>query len=408
MPTTTTVIILLASGLAVCGAGLLQTFLPLRAGLEAFSDWEIALLGAAYFAGFIGGCVVGPRIVGAVGHVRAFSGVIALVAVLVLSQSILLAPTLWIALRFLTGVCLAIAYMVLESWLNDEATNLTRGRVLSAYIIITNLGWILGQFAINTAPIETHVLFLVVAMLVCLSVVPVALTPTREPDPVPEVRFDLVALVRISPAGVLGCFLVGIAEGAFWSFGPVFGQEKGFSVGEITLLMAAFVLGGSLSQWPIGRWSDRSDRRLLIIATSLASVVTGLAIALTEGVPDWAVLVLALAHGAAMIPIYSLCLAHVNDVTPPERILQVSSGLLLVYSVGATLGAPAVAPVMAALGAGGLFWFLAAVLGTLAVLVGARFVLARRRARDDAEPYHPRARTTQSFYELELADPEAE
>ncbi|GMG85255.1 MFS transporter [Paralimibaculum aggregatum] len=399
--TRTIATVLLATGLAVCGAGVLQTFLPLRADIEGFTDWEIALLGAAYFGGFILGCLAGPGLIRAVGHIRAFAGIVSLLAAVVLAQALLVGPPAWIGLRLVTGAGVAIVYMTLESWLNDQASNRTRGRVLSAYIIVANLGWVAGQFVINTAPVEGMALFLAVVIFVSLSAVPVALTPSKEPMPVPEIRLDLPGLFRLSPAGTIGCLLVGLVEGAFWSFGPVFGQERGLSVFEVTMLMAAFVMGGTLSQWPVGRLSDRGDRRRVIVGIALASVVTGLVIAAADGLSIGLTLLLALLHGALMIPIYPICIAHVNDYTPKARMVQVSSGLLLVYSVGATLGAPAAAPLMTAFGPGALFVFIAGVLGLLALLTGGRMLLAGRRLRAFPEVYRPWVRTTQSIYEME-------
>ena len=397
----TVAIILLSSVLVFTGNGLFQTMLPMRADLEGFSTAMIGLLGAAYFAGFIAGCVLGPRLIKSVGHIRAFAGVVALLAALTLLFPLWVQAGGWVGLRFLTGACLAVTVMALESWLNDRASNDNRGRILSLYIIVTNAGWIAGQLGINLASLTGPTLFILVTVAVCLSVVPVVLTPTREPAPVPDARLDLPGLFRLSPVGVLGCFLVGTAEGAFWSLGPVFGQQRGMSVFEVTLLMGTFVLGGTLSQWPIGRLSDNHDRRFVLLPVALGTVGTGLAIATLDGIGFYPTLALAVLHGALMIPIYSLCLAHVNDRAPANRFVQVSGGLLLVYSAGAVLGPLAAAPLMDLAGPGGLFVFVSGTLGFLGAAIAVRMMSREQAPRSHPGRYAPAPRTTQSIYELE-------
>ncbi len=397
----TIAIVLLSAGLVVTGNGLLQTMLPMRADLEHFSIAMIGLQGTAYFGGFIAGCVLGPGLIKSVGHIRAFAGVVALLAALMLLFPVWVQAYAWVGLRMLTGACLAVTFMSLESWLNDQATNENRGRLLSVYFIVTNAGWIAGQLAVNLSSLLGATLFILATVSVCLSVAPIALTPTKEPTPVPDARLDLRGLFALSLVGTAGCFLVGMAEGAFWTLGPVFGQQRGMAVFEVPLLMGAFVLGGTLSQWPVGRLSDDHDRRIVILPVALAAVLTGLAIAFTGDLDFIPMLALAVVHGALMIPIYSLCLAHVNDSAPPERFVHVSGGLLLIYSSGAALGPLAAAPMMERYGPGGLFMFISAVLALFGTVIVYRLLAARRLTRAYPGRYAPVPKTTQSIYELE-------
>jgi len=397
----TIAIILLSAGLVFIGNGLLQTMLPMRADLEHFSTAMIGLQGAAYFGGFIAGCVLGPGLIKSVGHIRAFAGVVAILAALILVFPLWLQAYAWVGLRMLTGACLAVTFMSIESWLNDQATNENRGRILSVYFIVTNAGWIAGQLAVNLSNLVGTTLFILVTVSVCLSVAPVALTPTKEPTPVPDARLDLRGLFALSLVGTAGCFLVGAAEGAFWTLGPVFGQQRGMAVFEVTLLMGAFILGGTLSQWPIGRLSDNHDRRIVILPVVLATVLTGLAIAFTGTLDLIPMLALAVLHGALMIPIYSLCLAHVNDSAPPARFVHVSGGLLLIYSIGAVIGPLAAAPLMERYGPGGLFMFISAVLAVFGIVIIYRILAVRHLTRAYPGQYAPVPKTTQSIYELE-------
>lgn len=402
-PAKSIAILLVGAGFVFTGNGLFQTLLPLRADLEGFATALVGLMGTGYFAGFVLGCLIGPALVKAVGHIRAFAGVTAMAAALTLLFPMLLDPYAWIGLRLLTGICLATVFMVVESWLNDQASDDRRGRVLSAYIIVSNLVTMAGQFMVNLAPLGDQNLFTLVAILVCLSAVAIALLPQAEPTPIPSARVDLKGLLAISPSGTVGCLLVGAVEGAFWTLGPVFGQQRGMEVFEVTLLMAAFVLGGTISQWPLGRLSDRMDRRRVILPTALATVATGLVIALVPLADLRAVLAMATLHGALMVPLYALMLSHANDSVPNERLVQVSSGLLLIYSIGAALGPVAAAPVMAVAGAGGLFLFISAALAALAAFILYRMLFGRRTfERIEVSPFMPVPKTSQSVYELEV------
>jgi len=397
----TIAIILLSAGLVFTGNGLLQTMLPMRADLEHFSTAMIGLQGTAYFGGFIAGCVLGPGLIKNVGHIRAFAGVVAILAALILLFPLWVQAHAWVGLRMLTGACLAVTFMSLESWLNDQATNENRGRLLSIYFIVTNAGWIAGQLAVNLSGLLGATLFILATVSICFSVAPIALTPTKEPTPVPDARLDLWGLFALSSVGTVGCFLVGTAEGAFWTLGPVFGQQRGMTVFEVTLLMGAFVLGGTLSQWPIGRLSDDHDRRIVILPVVTATVLTGLTIAFSGNLGFGPMMALAILHGALMIPIYSICLAHVNDRAPPERFVQVSCGLLLIYAAGAALGPLAAAPLMERYGPGGLFMFISAVLALFAIMIVYRLLVARHLTRAYPGRYAPVPKTTQSIYELE-------
>jgi MFS family permease len=397
----TIAIILLSVGLVFIGNGLLQTMLPMRGGLENFSTAMIGLQGTAYFCGFIAGCVFGPGLIKAVGHIRAFAGVVAILAALILLFPVWIHAYAWVGLRMLTGICLAVTFMSVESWLNDQATNQNRGQVLSLYFIVTNAGWIAGQFAINLSSLLGPTLFILATIAVCLSVAPIALTPTKEPTPVPDARLDLRSLFTLSLVGTVGCFLVGAVEGAFWTLGPVFGQQRGMTVFEVTMLMGAFVMGGTLSQWPIGRLSDDHDRRVVILPVVLATVLTGLAIAFAGSLGFIPIIALAVMHGALMIPIYPLCMAHVNDSARPERFVQVSCGLLLIYSAGAALGPLAAAPLMERYGPGGLFMFISALLALFGIVIVIRLLVVKRLIRAYPVRYTAVPRTTQSIYEME-------
>ncbi len=396
--------LLVGAGLMLTAVALFQTLLPLRAGIEQFSPALVGYLGTIYAAGFIVGCVFGPALVKAVGHIRTFSGVVAIAAAVSLLYPLWPNVLLWLVLRFFSGVALAVAYMVIESWLNDQSDNSTRGQILSIYIIVANVTTMAGQLLVNVASTAGPTLFALVTFLLCLTVVPIALTPTSEPTPIPTARLELKGLLSISPVGTVGCLLVGAVEGAFWTLGPTFGQLRAMSVFEITLLMAAFVLGGTLSQWPLGKLSDRYDRRLVILPVALATVGTGLLIAYWPLSELWEILTLATAHGALMVPLYALCLAHANDNVANDQLVQTSSGLLLIYSIGAAIGPTIAAQLIEFSNESGLFVFISAVLAVFAVFIAYRLVFGPAYERLMRSPFTPLPRTSQSVFELEVDD----
>ncbi|AXI53350.1 putative MFS-type transporter YcaD (plasmid) [Pseudoseohaeicola sp. NH-UV-7] len=398
--------ILFCAGLLVAGNSLFLTLLPMRANLEGFSTTYIGVLGSAYFGGFAVGCFFAPRLIMSVGHIRTFAGLAAVLTALSLSYELAVEAYVWGALRFFSGIILAALFIVVESWLNDSSTNLNRGRVLSAYIIVSNLLTMVGQQMVNLFEINAPGAFMAIAMLICLSIVPLTLIRTSTPKPIPSARINLRKLLAVSPVGVVGCLFVGAVEGAFWSMGPVFGQERGLNVVDVTILMSCFVLGGTLSQWPIGWLSDRMDRRLVISATAFGTFVTGIIIGFVHLPPGLPVYGMAVLLGAMMVPLYPLCLSHANDNAPNAMLVELSGGLLLIYSLGAALGPLAAALLMAGDRPGGLFLFIAVLLLGLAVVVCARLLTtaATPGERGQRVEFVPVPKTSASVYALEEDD----
>jgi MFS family permease len=394
-------ILLSAAALLLMGNGLLVTLLPLRAGIEGFSTTEIGIMGTAFFAGFALGCLIGPRILIRVGHIRAFAGFAALCAVSILIFDLWSQPWGWMALRGLNGLFFAILFMVIESWLNEQASSEIRGQILSIYIIIANLVTMAGQLMVNLAPAESYVLFTLTAILAALSLVPLSLADTASPKPVETAKLGILSLYRLSPTGFIGCFIIGLVEGAFWSLGPVFAQDRAMSLAEVTFFMAAFVAGGTLSQWPLGRWSDRTDRRIVIAVTAAGTVVTGLLLAFAPLASWGQALAIAMLHGAFMIPLYALCLAHANDHAPRDALVETSSRLLLVYAGGAVLGPVVAGLAMDLADPGHLFTFIAALLGALSLYCVVRMRLRPVVAEEERVEFVPLPRTTQTLYGLE-------
>lgn len=393
--------ILICAALLFAGNGLFLTLLPIRAGLEGYSTSLIGLLGTAYFGGFAIGCFIGPKVIMSVGHVRAFAGLSAVLTVTFLAFPIYIDPVFWGAMRLVSGVCLAVLYIVVESWLNDSSSNTNRGRILSTYIIVTNIVTMAGQLLVTSSDSREPTLFIVAAMLICLSIVPLSLTPTMTPTPIPSARLNLRTLYKVSPVGVIGCLLAGVVEGAFWTLGPVFAQGRGMAIADIAMLMAAFVFGGTLSQWPLGWVSDKIDRRIVITVLSFGTVITGLIIGFGVIPSGSATFAMAAIHGALMIPIYALCISNANDNVPKSRMVETSGGLLLSYSIGATIGPLTASQFMGGDRPGGLFVFIGAVLFSLGLFALYRLIIDTNRNRIEKSPFAPTSAASPSVFPID-------
>ncbi len=371
--------LLISVAVLLAGNGLQGTLLPIRAQMEDFSTLSIGVLGSVYFAGFAAGCLLGPKLIERVGHIRTFSAMAAIATAAILGHGLYAAPLLWWVLRALSGFCFAVLYVVIESWLNERATRETRGLVLSVYLIINLTVITLGQLMVTLADPQAFTLFAVAAILLSLGLVPVATTRTIAPSPPPAVRPRLRRLYATSPVGFMGCLTVGLANGAFWALSPVFAAGSGMDTRGIALLMSATVVGGAIGQWPLGRMSDRMDRRYVVVACCGGAAMVAAALTFAPFAAPWALFALSGLWGAFAFPLYAISVAHTNDFAAPQDYVEVSSGLLLLYGAGAAVGPVLVAPLLEVIGPGALF---EATMGIHLLLAG--FALMRVRHRGPA------------------------
>ncbi len=398
--------LLLSVVLLLMGNGLHSTLVPMRAQIEHFSPTSIGLIGSAYFAGFVLGCLWCPSIVRRVGHIRSFAALAALTSAVVLVHPLLLHPGTWIGLRLLTGFCFAGLYAVIESWLNEQATNENRGQVLSIYQIVNFGALICGQFLLNAADPAGLSIFSFVAILVALSVLPVTVGATHSPLPIARVRISLRWLYDMSPVGVLGCLTVGLANGAFWALAPAFAQQSGLNISETASFMAVTILGGLVFQWPLGRLSDRMDRRHVIAGVCIASALAAAGVVVAAMLQHAnSMLLLAFIFGGFTFPLYSLCVAHANDFAPSDSFFEVSGGLLLTYGIGAVFG-PAIASLLiTAIAPPALYGFIGAVYVAVAGLIVGCIRQHPRLPVEEMVRFRGVPRTTPEVFNLDPRNP---
>ncbi|MCB1526102.1 MAG: MFS transporter [Hyphomicrobiaceae bacterium] len=368
---------LLASlSLLLIGVGLQNTLLGIRAGIERFSTAETGVVMSGYFFGYLAGCWAAPRTIIVAGHIRTFS----LFASLTSATAILYAvePTVWswLALRFVTGASVAGLYLVVESWLNGATTSEQRGGLLGVYLII-NLGSIgVGQQLINIAPADGFILFAVSSVLVSLAVVPVALTRTSAPAPPATPALNLARLYRVSPVALVGTLVSGVTSGVFWGMAPTYGLLNGLDTFRIGNFMTIVVLGGMILQWPLGRLSDRMDRRIVLIGIAGALTLVSITMALIDPIAARSLfLLLSFVYGGCLLTLYAICNAHANDAAPPAAAMEVASGLLIVFALGAMSGPLVVSWAMTSFGANAYFELTATAAFLLVVFAVARVVV---------------------------------
>ena len=351
--------LLLGAGLLFAAGALLGLALPIRAELEGFATSLIGLIGSAFAAGYVAGCLYAPRLVASVGHIRVFGVMAALVGVTALVNILIVTPIAWILVRAATGFAFAGATMIIESWLSESATSQTRGRVFARYMVVNLASSVMGQLVVTLYSPAGFEPFVLVAILASLALVPTALSSSRAPDPLHETKLDIRRLIRVSPIAVVACFGVGLANGAFGTLAPVYAQSIGLPVGAVALLVAGAIVGGAIMQAPVGKLSDRLDRRWVLAVTALsAATIAAVTFSLDPRDPTTVILMVG-CLGGAMHTLYPVAVAHANDRAAEGEFVAVSSGLLLVFGAGSTLGPAIAAPMMQLAEPRALFLFLA-------------------------------------------------
>ncbi|MFD2237071.1 MFS transporter [Aureimonas populi] len=337
------------------GAGLIGILLPVRGSIEGWSPYEIGLVGTGYAIAFTLGGLIAPRVVRRAGHVRTFCSLAALLAIAALLHALIVHPLAWVAIRGLSGFALAGGYMVIESWLNERVTNETRGRIFSTYMIVSMGAMMTGQYLMPLSDPRLTVSFMLCAIFFAAAVIPNALSRQQHPKPLTQVKLDLPAIYRNSPAAVVGVFMGGVMAGAWTNMAPLFGNQIGFSTTQIATLLVATMAGGIAFQYPLGRLSDLIDRRLVMAGAGVFGVSVA---ALAMGVGSQSagfLFAVAFMLGGVIYPAYSLAVAHANDHADAADFVKISGGLLIVYGFG-TMGGPLFAAwLMEARGPTGIF-----------------------------------------------------
>ena len=369
--------LLLGILLLMVGNGMQGTLLGIRGVREGILTFNMSIVMAAYYGGFLLGSLHVPTLIKNVGHVRVFAALGSLISATIVLYPIEPNWIIWSVLRFIIGYCFCGVYVTAESWLNEGSTNETRGQALSAYMIVQMLGTVTAQGLLNVASPDGFLLFIIPSVLVSLAFTPTLLSAQPMPKFETIKPLSFAELYRASPLGCVGIFLMGGVFAVLAGMSSVWGSQIGLSVAEISIFVAAIYAGGLVLQYPIGWISDRYDRRKLVLI--LAGIGTLVVILVTSISPGPIGLIVAgTMMGGMANPIYALLLAYTNDYLDQSDMAAASAGLLFIYGIGSMLGPIISGWLMGVIGPHG-YWIYMGVL--LALLTGyAAWRMTRRRA----------------------------
>lgn len=349
--------ILLSVSMILFGHGLQSALVPLRAEIEGFGTLAIGISVSFFFGGFVFGCLLGPLLIMRAGHIRAFAAMVSLASAVALLHPLLINEIAWSLFRFTTGFCIAAFYVVIESWLNERATNENRGLIMSTYVVVALVGIMVGQFATAFASVEGFTLFIIASIVVSVAVIPITMTTAAQPAPITLVLFRPKHLYNTSPAAFLSALLIGVSTASTWMLAPVFATGRGFDTSFAAIFAATMIGGGATAQWPLGRISDKFDRRLVIVILGIGSAIFCTLLGLFEGNSYVGFLTLVFLVGVFTHSAYAIAVAHAFDHCEPDAYVETSSGLLLAYGIGSAIGPLMASLLMQQSGPGALFLF---------------------------------------------------
>lgn len=379
--------LLLSVLLLMVGSGLQGALLGVRAERAEFDSTVTGLVLGLYYLGYVAGSAWVPGLIRAVGHIRVFSALASIASAAVVIHGVWVSPVPWMLLRFGTGVCVAGLFIVSESWLNDVSTVRTRGSLLAVYNSVVTAGLAIGSLLLNVADVSGFVLFVIGSVMLSLAAVPVALAPHQAPAPREHEARTVREIVRAAPLGVTGVALSGFSTGAALGFGAVYATRAGFGVSGASQFVAALLLGAVVGQFPLGRWSDRTDRRfVLAVAALLVTGGSAVGVVATVGDVFGLAVAAALAIGAGAFALYGLSFAHVADYVEPAAMAATGARLITFNGIGAAAGPFVAAAAIGAVGPEGMFYVLGAM--PLPFVVHVLYRLTRRRAVSEGRRAH--------------------
>lgn len=359
--------LLLGMGVLMLGSGLQSTLLGVRATLEGFPTVVTGAIMSCYYIGYLAGTRIAPPLLRRLGHIRVFATLTAISSAAILVQGCFVEPFVWGAMRLVSGLCLAGIYVVAESWLNDRASRENRGRLFAIYMVVLYVGLGSAQFLLVLANPATQSPFMLVSVLISLAMVPIVVSSRQVPEHSEPRKVRLRELYRNTPLGVVAVAVSGMISAFIFSMGPVYARLSGLDTAGVARFMAVSILATVLTQYPIGRLSDRMDRRTMIAAVCVLDAAVAAVIATTHDLPNSLFLALAAVFSGFVLTIYSLAVSHVNDKLEPAQMVAASSALLRLNGTSAAVGPVLAGGLMTAFGPHAYFAALAGLTGGLAL-----------------------------------------
>ncbi|TVO58919.1 MFS transporter [Denitromonas halophila] len=371
--------LLLGMAILLAGSGLIGTLLGLRASVEGFTGLSLGLIMSGFFAGYIVGAFACPPLIRRIGHIRAFTAMAALAAVVSLLYGLVVNPWFWWVLRVIHGVTMVAIYMIIESWLNEQMHD-KRGKIFAAYMMVSFVALGLGQFLIAIYGAEHMGSFALVAIFYCLGLVPIALTPVDQPTPIQTPSLPLGRLYKVSPVGFAGGLVSGLVSGAFWGLSAAFAAAQGLDDFNVAVFTAAAIFGGAFMQWPVGHAAEHRDRRVVLVSVCVLAAVCAVAMFAVAELSVMALVIATALYGGFAFTIYSLAVAQTHDRFHSSEALEATKALLVLHGTGAVIGPVLAGGIITAAGARAFPLVLAG------MLVGLALFTAWRIRRDAPVP----------------------
>ena len=363
-------------GMIMLANGLQGSLIGVRASLEGYTAFAAGFIMTGYYAGFLSGALIIPQRIKNVGHVRTFAALASIASISILLHSLHVSFFGWFLMRFITGMCFVGMYTVAESWINDLSENNNRGQALSVYMMVSMAGSAFGQLFLNIASPETATLFMLVSILISVSLVPILVVVSKQPDFSISEFLTIKELYNTSPLGVTAAVLTGLAHGTLWGIGSIYALKNGLTIEQVSIFMFTFIIGGAVNQYLIGYLSDRYDRRSVLVAVAfLASFFSVLAVVF--GTSFTSLLIITFIFGGLTVPLYALAIAHTNDFLSKKEMVAASAGLQLATGAGLTVGPLLGGLAIDLIGAAGFWIYLFVIHGSLGI-----FGLYRMSIRD--------------------------
>jgi len=348
--------------------GFQGNLLGVRSVIEEFNVIATGAIMSGYFVGYFCGANIIPNLVSKVGHIRVFAAFASMASLSILLHAVFVDPLFWILGRFITGLSLIGVYIVVESWLNDRATNRNRGEVLGIYMFITFSGLAFGTLLLNFSSPEKYEPFILISLLFSIALIPILLTKRKPPKFKKINSINIKQLYKISPLGTFSMFCTGFIHSSIFTLGAVYAARINFTIFEISLFLFLISISGAIFQWPIGYFSDRHDRRIIIIVSTFLSVIfcfliiissgasiENMYLATSMGINKIMFFVFTTLYAGFALPIFTLNLAYVNDFIQKEKFVAAGAGLQIIFGLGA-MGGPVLCSVFISIYGANGFW----------------------------------------------------
>ncbi len=360
--------LILSIVLLVSGNAFLMTLLGIRLSMDQVDPATIGWVLVCYSIGFVLGTLYVNRIIGRVGHIRAFAVFAAVTAVAALLYPVLDSPLAWAFLRALSGFTMAGVLVVIESWFSSRASNANRGALFAVYQVVFFLSAASGQLMMNFGEPASFKLFTLAAVLLTLALVPLSLTRMEAPVIDTVERMSFFTLFRESSSGVAGSLICGVLISSFYALGPVYATLIGLNLSQTSLFMATAIVAAMLLAWPVGKIGDRVDRRRLLMWVALVSAAASSLVTVLGTDRLWLLMLMVGVFTGLTAALYPIAVAITNDRMEHHRIVAASATLLLSYGIGGVVGPVVMAKLVSVMGPPGLFAGSAAFLMLLAAI----------------------------------------